>query len=84
MNCPRMRAAVYRRLDPERLPQHVAIIMDGNGRWAGKRSLKRSWTSAGCGGSAVCSGNCVAHRAAVADTLYAFSLENNLSGRRRK
>ena len=27
--------AVYDTLKPERLPQHVAIIMDGNGRWAG-------------------------------------------------
>jgi undecaprenyl diphosphate synthase len=33
--------AVYATLKPERLPQHVAIIMDGNGRWAGQRSLKR-------------------------------------------
>ena len=24
------------------LPQHVAIIMDGNGRWAQKRGLPRS------------------------------------------
>jgi undecaprenyl diphosphate synthase len=28
-------------LDPERLPVHVAIIMDGNGRWAKKRLLNR-------------------------------------------
>ena len=26
---------------PVKIPQHVAIIMDGNGRWAGKRMLKR-------------------------------------------
>ena len=29
------------KLDPARLPLHVAIIMDGNGRWAKKRSLPR-------------------------------------------
>ncbi len=28
-------------LDPARLPAHVAIIMDGNGRWAKKRLLNR-------------------------------------------
>ena len=28
-------------LDPERLPKHVAVIMDGNGRWAANRGLPR-------------------------------------------
>jgi len=28
-------------LDMTRLPRHVAVIMDGNGRWAAKRSLQR-------------------------------------------
>jgi undecaprenyl diphosphate synthase len=29
-------------LDPERIPAHVAIVMDGNGRWAQQRGLKRT------------------------------------------
>ncbi len=28
-------------IDPEKLPKHVAVIMDGNGRWAKKRALNR-------------------------------------------
>ncbi|MHB8919546.1 MAG: polyprenyl diphosphate synthase [Halothiobacillus sp.] len=30
------------RIDPLRLPRHVAVIMDGNGRWAKERHLPRS------------------------------------------
>jgi len=68
--------ALVRRLDFERLPSHIAIIMDGNGRWAARRHLPRV----------------EGHRAgidAVRDTveasarlgirvltLYAFSVEN--------
>ena len=29
-------------LDPERIPAHVACVMDGNGRWATRRGLKRT------------------------------------------
>jgi undecaprenyl diphosphate synthase len=29
-------------LDPRRIPRHVAIVMDGNGRWAQKRGLPRT------------------------------------------
>lgn len=29
-------------LDPTRIPSHVALVMDGNGRWAQQRGLKRT------------------------------------------
>ena len=29
-------------VDPKRVPQHVAIVMDGNGRWAQRKGLKRT------------------------------------------
>jgi undecaprenyl diphosphate synthase len=69
-------AALLAKLDLKSLPQHVAVIMDGNGRWAQKRHLPRI----------------AGHRAGVKAareiiessarlklpclTLYAFSLEN--------
>ena len=34
-------AALARQLNPEQLPAHVAVIMDGNGRWAAQRHLPR-------------------------------------------
>ena len=36
---PRMNVAG---LDPNRMPRHVACVMDGNGRWAAKRGLPRT------------------------------------------
>ena len=31
------------RIDKQKVPEHVAIIMDGNGRWASKKGLPRSY-----------------------------------------
>ena len=69
-------ARLLHALDGERLPRHIAIIMDGNGRWARKRRLPRA----------------VGHRSGIKSvretvevcaqlgiewlTLYAFSREN--------
>jgi undecaprenyl diphosphate synthase len=70
--------AVYATLKPERLPQHVAIIMDGNGRWAGRRSLKR-FLGHQQGAKSVQLVTETASRIGLPWlTLYAFSLENNL------
>ena len=70
--------AVYSSLKPERLPEHVAIIMDGNGRWAGKRSLKR-FLGHQQGAKSVQLVTETASRIGLPWlTLYAFSLENNL------
>ena len=70
--------AVYSSLKPERLPQHVAIIMDGNGRWAGRRSLKR-FLGHQQGARSVQLVTETASRIGLPWlTLYAFSLENSL------
>ena len=31
------------KIDKQKVPEHVAIIMDGNGRWATKKGLPRSY-----------------------------------------
>ena len=36
--------ALARQVNFERLPKHIAIIMDGNGRWAAQRHLPRVYT----------------------------------------
>ena len=70
--------AVYLTLTPARLPEHVAIIMDGNGRWAGARSLKR-FLGHQQGAKSVQLVTETASRIGLPWlTLYAFSLENNL------
>ena len=72
----RNESELYRRLDPGRLPNHIAIIMDGNGRWAKRRHLPRV-AGHRSGVTAVRSTVETAARIGIpALTLYAFSEEN--------
>jgi undecaprenyl diphosphate synthase len=72
----RKESEVYRRLDPAQLPRHIAIIMDGNGRWAKRRHMPRV-AGHRAGVAAVRSTVETAARIHIpALTLYAFSEEN--------
>jgi undecaprenyl diphosphate synthase len=72
----RKETEIYRHLDPGRLPKHIAIIMDGNGRWAKRRHMPRV-AGHRAGVSAVRSTVETAARIGIpALTLYAFSEEN--------
>jgi undecaprenyl diphosphate synthase len=63
-------------IDPARLPAHIAIIMDGNGRWAGRRMMPRvAGHQAGVGPVRSTVETC-ARMGVKALTLYAFSVEN--------
>ena len=33
--------SLLKQIDPARMPRHIAVIMDGNGRWARERKLPR-------------------------------------------
>ncbi len=72
----REEAALIEKLDVSRLPSHVAIIMDGNGRWAGRRHLPRiAGHRAGVKAARAVIETCARlHLPCL--TLYAFSLEN--------
>jgi len=68
--------ALAKTLDPLRLPRHIAIIMDGNGRWANRRSLPRvAGHKAGIGPVRSAVESCARLGVKVL-TLYAFSVEN--------
>src|SRR5450631_2898265 len=65
-----------RAIHPDRLPAHIAIIMDGNGRWAARRRLPRvAGHKAGVGPVRSTVETC-ARLGVKALTLYAFSVEN--------
>jgi undecaprenyl diphosphate synthase len=68
--------ALARAIDPERLPAHVAVIMDGNGRWAKRRNLPRvAGHKAGMRTVRTVIETCTQMKL-TALTLYAFSVEN--------
>jgi len=72
----REEAELLEKLDRKRLPQHVAIIMDGNGRWAQRRHLPRiAGHRAGVKAARQVIETC-AQLQLPCLTLYAFSLEN--------
>jgi undecaprenyl diphosphate synthase len=63
-------------IDFERLPSHVAIIMDGNGRWAARRNLPRVAGHRAGAESVRASVETAARLNISYLTLYAFSTEN--------
>ena len=72
----REEAQLLEKLDVKRLPRHVAIIMDGNGRWAQRRHLPRiAGHRAGMKATRDVVETCSRLRLSCL-TLYAFSLEN--------
>ena len=68
--------ALAKAVDARRLPAHIAVIMDGNGRWAKKRNLPRvAGHRAGVEPVRNAVETC-ARMGIEALTLYAFSVEN--------
>ena len=63
-------------LDPERLPRHIAIIMDGNGRWARERNRSRIFGHREGSNSVRDIVSCCRRLGIPYLTLYAFSKEN--------
>jgi undecaprenyl diphosphate synthase len=71
---PEWRLAIQ--IDPKRLPSHIAIIMDGNGRWARQRNFPRILGHrAGVSVVRMTAETC-AQMGVETLTLYAFSVEN--------
>ena len=69
-------AELHSQIDLERLPRHIAVIMDGNGRWARKRHLPRiAGHRAGIRAVRQVVEAC-ARLGVPCLTLYAFSVEN--------
>jgi undecaprenyl diphosphate synthase len=63
-------------LDPTRIPAHIAIIMDGNGRWAKQRNFPRIWGHKAGMDTVSRIVETSTQLGLQALTLYAFSVEN--------
>ncbi len=69
-------ALLARQIDLSRLPVHIAVIMDGNGRWAAERNLPRVEGHRAGIDSVRSSVELSARLGVKVLTLYAFSVEN--------
>lgn len=69
-------AVLLEKIDPLRLPRHIAIIMDGNGRWAKLRGKPRIFGHQAGAESVKTIVETCARLEIEAVTLYAFSTEN--------
>ena len=69
-------ARLVRQIDLSRLPAHIAVIMDGNGRWAAERNLPRVEGHRAGIDSVRSSVELSARLGVEVLTLYAFSVEN--------
>ena len=69
-------AGLLSKLDLTRLPRHVAVIMDGNGRWAQRRHLPRAAGHRSGTQTARTTIETCARLKVEALSLYAFSVEN--------
>ena len=64
------------KIDPKSLPQHVGIIMDGNGRWAAERNMPRIHGHRSAVNAVRASVEAAAEIGFNVLTLFAFSTEN--------
>jgi undecaprenyl diphosphate synthase len=60
----------------EQIPRHIAIIMDGNGRWAQKKGLPRAEGHRQGGKTVEIIAQCCVDFGIESLTLYSFSIEN--------
>ena len=72
----RLKMSLIDTINTENLPKHLAIIMDGNGRWAKKQGLKRAFGHENGTKSVRVTIETCAKLGIENLTLYAFSTEN--------